>query len=1175
MIRLSLKRPVTVTMFVFMLGVLGIISYTNLGRDLLPDIAYPSLTVLTKYEGAAPLEVEEFITKRLESSLATVKGKRRISSVSREGLSLITIEFEWGEDMQVATLHVREKLDNARFQSGFPRDADRPNILKWDPSAKPIVGLAVTAHAPILELKEGIEEIIKPRLEQLDGVALAQISGDVERVIEVEVDAEKMTLYGIQLETVKNAIERANGNIAGGTIKKGRYRYALRTLGEFDSVDDIDEVVVTRYDGSVIRVRDIAEVVDSIKDRESMATVNGQEAIGLLVYKEAGANTIDTTRQIKDLLQQLRRDQPNYQIVLAFEEAKFIEQALNNVWLSLVFGGFFAFFVLVLFLGDLKAPLFIFASIPIAIITTLVSMYLWDKFVSPVSLNIMSLGGLALGVGMLVDNSIVVLENIYRHRDKGLEPMDAAWLGTREVVAPVTASTLTTVAVFFPIIYLKGIAGALFGEQALTVTFSMLASLLVSITVLPLLTAMVEILRGRDTLPARLDSLVKLDAQWYPRKVLYWKWWELLLAMAIVIGVASYFRRTWEFGLWLALGVVALPLVVFQVKWVLTVGISWLIQMIVFVVGVSVRLFTKFLDAFVFPVFNRVYGGFEHLYHIALRWCLDRKAITIGLAVALLAVAVSTVGDLKRELMPKSATGQFTVDVKLPPGTALEVTASAIASIEDFIRADEAVAVVFSQIGASEANLAQLLADSGTNTAQISVKLKPQRVSLREVYRLSAAIREYGQVINGVQFAFTESESSFEDLLASEGGSGFQIQIQGEHLEDLYTANDRLVEALAQVDGLRDLKTSLTRDYPQMQVQLNRDAIERYGFTVTGVGDYLSGGMRGFQATEYKEFDRNFDVRVRFAQGDREDFQRILNKIIVSPDGSPVPISELMHVEIVKTAKEIRRVDQQRIALISAGLEGRKISEVIPAVEAAIAKVKLPDDVMRPEIVGEQRGIQASFGQLIWAFMLSSLLVYMIMAGQFESLVYPFVVIFTVPMGLIGTVFVLFTFGQSINIMSLIGLIVLTGIVVNDAIVKIDFILDRRRAGGSVRESVLQASKVRLRPILMTTATTVLGLLPMATGILPSIAGSPIGRPILAFVDSVMEGLVGLSVSPLFSGQGAEIQRPLALVVIGGLGCATLLTLLLIPVFFEVFAGRTQTSQQVSPVAGTLESEPL
>ena len=1175
MIAISLRRPVTVFMCVLALIVFGVKSYLDLGRDLLPDIAYPSLTVMTKYDGAAPEEVEEFITERLESALATVKGKRRLSSISRDGISLITIEFEWGHDMQIATLHVREKLDVARFQTGFPLDADRPNILRWDPSAKPIMGLAITGNAPILTLKEGVREIIKPRLEQVEGIAYAQISGDIERVIDVEVDREKLVLFGITIDTIAQAIGRANANIPGGTIKKGRYRYALRTLGEFNSVQEINSVVVARRNGADIRVQDVAEVRDTSKDRESMATVNGQEAIGLLVYKEAGANTIEATKEGKALLEELKRINPDYTITLAFEEAQFITQALNNVWSSLIFGGFFAFIVLILFLKDLKSPIFIFISIPIAIIATLVIMYFWGLFFDPLSLNIMSLGGFALGVGMLVDNSIVVLENIYRYREKGLGPMEAAYAGAKEVALPVAASTFTTIAVFFPIVYLKGIAGALFGEQALTVTFSLVSSLVISITVLPLLTALATILEGRDTFAARLKPMNRTEAELYPRNLVFWKWWEFLIAALMIFMVAGYFKVEWSKSLWILGGVLILPIAMFILKWLLTFGLSWAIQFCLFTIHLIASGMQFLLNKIFIPIFDLFYNSFEKVYHALLHWCLDRKVITLCFAAIVLYFTYLAGITLKRELMPRSATGQFTIEAKLGPGTALEMTAEVIEEIERMLLGDEAVAVVFSQIGASDANLSQLLKDSGTNTAQISVKLKDTHISLDEVHRLSELVRKESIRWPGMKVNFIESESSFEDLLASEGGSGLIVQVEGELFDELYEANMMIFDALKTIDGLDDVKTSFTKDYPQIEVNLKRENIERYGFGLTSVGQYLAGGMRGEQATEYKEFDRNIDVRVRFSELDRENFENVLDTVLQSPEGNTgVPLSDLISYDVVQGAKEIRRINQRRVALISASLSGKKISEVAPLVQEALDKMTFPRSVSRPKITGEQEGIQKSFGQLVLAFLLSSLLVYMIMAGQFESLVFPFVVILTLPMGLVGTVFMLYTFDQSVNIMSLIGLVVLSGIVVNDAIVKVDFINQSRREGMTVREAILRASRVRLRPILMTTATTVLGLVPMASGIVPTIMNSQFIRPITDWMDLKLIAIGVQPLAELFSPRGAEIQRPLALVVIGGLGLATLLTLIFIPIFYEMFAGKKDISE--APAAATPEpAEPV
>jgi len=1175
MIGLSLRRPVTVTMVVALCLVLGVMSYMRLGRDLLPDISYPSLTIQTRYEGAAPQEIEDFITEPLEAALATVRGKRSITSISREGMSLITLEFEWGENMQIALLNVREKLDAARFRQGFPEDADRPNILRWDPSAKPIVGLAITGNASVLMLKEAVRDVIKPRLEQLEGVAFAQISGDIERVIDVEIDREKLNLFGLDIGTIATAIGQANANIPGGTIKKGRYRYSLRTLGEFDSVDQINSVVVARKNGVDIRVQDVAKVRDTTKDRESMATVSGKEAIGLLVYKEAGANTIEATRLVKELLEEFKETNPEYGITLAFEEAEFIEQALNNVWVSLLFGGLFAFIVLILFLSDLKSPLFIFTSIPIAIIVTLVLMYFFNF-----SLNIMSLGGLALGVGMLVDNSIVVLENIYRYREMGKSPMEAAFLGAKEVALPVAASTLTTIAVFFPIVYLKGVAGALFGEQAWTVTFSLLSSLIVSLTVLPVLTAVASILKGRDSLPSKITPMPKMDANKYPRGFHFWKWWEYLIATLVIFFIASYFKVEWKYAVVIIVAVGILPLVLWVLKWIFTFLLSLLFQFIGFMAMVVTGAVRLVLDYALLPAFNFLYDGFEKIYHATLGWCLDRKLITLTLALILLVITLMTVPSLKRELMPKSATGQFTIDAKLAPGTALEITAEVIERLEAYLGQDEAVEVVFSQIGASEANLAQLLRDSGTNTANIAVKLKEEHVSLKEVYRLSDLVRQFAKDVPGLTVSFNEANSSFEELLASEGGSGLIVQLEGDQFQSLYAANDTLMAALAEIDGVQDVTTSLSRDYPQMKIQLNRDGIERYGLDVGNVGSYLSGGMRGELATEYKEFDRNIDVRVRFAENDRENFERVLSAKVTAPNGTMVPLSELLYVDVVKEAKEIRRVNQRRVALLSLNLAGKKVSEVVPFVEEILSEARLPRGVVT-RIVGEQKGIQNSFNQLVMALILSSLLVYMIMAGQFESLRFPFVVIFTLPMGLIGTVFMLYTFDQSINIMSLIGLIVLSGIVVNDAIVKVDFINQARREGAGIREAVLQASAVRLRPILMTTATTVLGLLPMATGIVPIVMNQPVARKIFNPIDQVLLDWGWTPFAELFSPRGAEIQRPLALVVIGGLTLATMLTLILIPVLYELFSGKKLTSKDgdgsdaaAEPVAPTPSEEP-
>jgi HAE1 family hydrophobic/amphiphilic exporter-1 len=1150
MISLSLRRPVTVLMVVLAIGVFGVISYSRLGRDLLPDIAYPSLTIKTEYEGAAPQEVEEFISKPLEAALATVPGQRSIQSVSREGLSLITLGFNWNEDMQIATLNVREKLDAVRFQPSFPEQADRPNILKWDPSSKPIAGLAVSSSGDLVQLRESVEELIKPRLEQIEGVALAQLTGEVERVLDVEISREKLQLYGLTLTDVGNAISGANATIAGGSIKKGRYRYALRTLGEFEHEDQIAEVVIARKNGSLIRVGDVAKVQDTIKDRTTMALLNGKESVGLLIYKESGANTLDVTFALKQTLAQLKREFNAFSMTVAFEDAKFISQALNNVWVSILFGGLFAFFVLIVFLGDLKSPFFIFTSIPIALVATIALMYFFG-----LTLNIMSLGGLALGVGMLVDNSIVVLENIYRHRHSGMTPMKAAFQGAREVAAPVAASTFTTIAVFFPIVYLKGIAGALFGEQAMTVTLSLLSSLAVSLTVLPLLTTLGGRAQGNASDPTIPASLTQVERSMDPRGFWYWRWWEFCLVLLSGGYVLSHFKQSWWAVAYLILGVAVLPFALFLLKWLLTLILSYLIQLMALGFGSLALGMQWVISHVVRPLFEWVYGAFNRVYHRVLVFALDRKALILTLALLLLAGAIASLSSIKRELMPKSATGQFTITLRLEAGSSLETTAALVTDLENLLAAQPAVALIFSQIGENESDLADMMAESGLHKAKLTVRLKDAFNNLEVVRQLIQLTQAWAPSARNLQLSFTESESSFEDLLAAEGGQGVVIQLEAETFDQLKDLNEKVMKATASVPGLQGTQSTYLLDYPQILVHLNRENIYRYGFNLEEVGSILAGGMRGELATEYKEFDKKVDVRVRFSQADRVRFDRVLSTQLTSTEGITVPLSELVTIEQVKGLREILRMNQRRVALVSASLVDRKISEIQEPLETALAGIPLPEGVAAPRIMGEQEGIRQSFGQLGFALLLSIALVYMIMAGQFESLKLPFIVILTVPMGLIGTTAMLVSFDLTLNIMSLIGVIVLSGIVVNDAIVKVDFINAERLRGASVRQAVLLASEVRLRPILMTTATTVLGLAPMAFNLIGMLSEWEWLTAQITHLDQTFFADSAFSLAGFLSKEGSEIQKPLALVVIGGLSVATALTLILIPVLYESLSG--------------------
>ena len=476
----AIRRPVATVMFFLGVLILGAISATRLSVDLLPNLSYPKLTIWTSYSDVPPTEVEDLVTVRVEEALGTVPRVRRLNSVSKEGASMVVMEFLWGTDMDIAALNVREKLDNLRWN--LPRAAGRPTILRLDPRSQPVMSLSVTGGS-LVELKELSRNVFKRRLEQIDGVALAAVTGGFEREIQVEVDKRKLTALGITIDQVAAALFSANQNLSGGTIKKGRYRYALRTLGEFEQVGELEDVVISQSkNGMVVSIKDVAVVIDGFKERDAITRYNGKEAIGIIITKEAGSNTVEVSRKVQEVLGQLRTEYEGVQIAIASDQAKFISEAISNVLQAVLLGGILAFLVLFLFLHDLRNPVNIATAIPIAILATFALMYFFN-----VSLNMISLGGLALGVGMLVDNSIVVLENIFRHRQEGKNRIEAGFLGAKEVAMPVTASTLTTIAVFFPIVYVQGVAGQLFRDQSLTVTFSLIASLIVSLTLLPML----------------------------------------------------------------------------------------------------------------------------------------------------------------------------------------------------------------------------------------------------------------------------------------------------------------------------------------------------------------------------------------------------------------------------------------------------------------------------------------------------------------------------------------------------------------------------------------------------------------------------------------------------------------------------------------------------------------
>ncbi|MFQ5536865.1 MAG: efflux RND transporter permease subunit [Gemmatimonadota bacterium] len=1071
----STRRPVAVWMLFLAVILLGLISYFRLPVDLLPDVSYPRLVIYTSYPDVAPAEVERLVTERIEAEAAAVPGVERVTSVSREGVSLVTLRFAWGTDMDFAVLNVRERMDNVR--DALPETATRPAILRVDPESEPILIVSVAGGDDLWQTKELAETVFRRRLEQLDGVAQAAVSGGLDREIQVEVEPGLLDAYGLTIAEVARALDRANVSAPGGTILQGRYRYPLRTLGEFTSVDEIADVVVARrIPGSgggvgggtpgfqVVRLKDVGRVIDGFAERQSIARFQGTESVGILVFKEAGANTVRVARRVDATLDELRSEYPAVKMDVASSQADFIADSIANVVQALILGGILAFLVLFLFLRDPRYPVAIALAIPISVVGT---FSLMDAF--HVSLNIMSLGGLALGVGMLVDNSIVVLENIFRHREElGRGPAEAAAGGAEEVQAAITASTLTTISVFLPIIYVEGVAGALFRDLSLAVAFSLLMSLLVALTLLPSLAASFG---GRAASP-----VVAGDAN-RARRPGFWggiAWWARRTA-GVPLAVAAWMARA------LRTGVRSLA------RWTS---------------GILARSVGPFLAAF-----DRRFTAFAAWYHAVLERALNRPGRILGGSAAALAVALGVGAFLPMDLLPHVDQGAFQVRLTLPEGTALDATADAARRVEEASLADPGVEAVFSTIGRDVRAYAEGEEATGLHTAVFQIRVAPHTSTDAVAERMRRLAESFPA---GVLTVETGRATALGTMLGG-GEADIAVRVRSEDLDAGFATAEAVRKRLASVPAVGNVRLGTERGQPQIHIEIDRAKAAAYGVEPRAVAEAVDRAMRGDRATEFVDFDRKIGVVVRYP-GDLRYSLSTLDDLRVEG----VPVRELVRVREALGPAEVHREAQARVIPVYADVVEGGLNAAIEAVSQALSSLR-PARSVRLEVGGENEEMRRSFRDLAFAFGLALLIVYMILAAQFESFVHPFTILMSVPLALVGVVLALLLTGGGLNTMSLIGVVILVGIVVNDAIVKVDFINRARADGLPVRAAILEAGRVRLRPIIMTTVTTVLGLLPMALGV----------------------------------GRGADLRAPMAVAVIGGLTLATALTLIVVPVVYQ------------------------
>jgi HAE1 family hydrophobic/amphiphilic exporter-1 len=1091
--RLAVDRPVTTLMFYVAIVLLGYVSLRQLSVDLLPNISYPRLSVMTQYPGVAPEEVETLISAPLEAAVSRVPGLRRVESVSKEGVSFMTLEFAWGTDMDFTMLHTREALDNARDR--LPEGVESPTIIPMDPASKPIIVLAISGESSLMELKSFAEELVKPRLEQVEGIGSAEITGGIEREIQIDVDPQRLALYGMTVSEVATRIDSFNRNLQGGTIRKGMFKYAIRVVGEFESLKELGEINLKTTAGKgVVRLKDIARIKDSIQERQGLTRLDRKESIGLLLRKEAGANTVKVTQQAKLVLDQIRKGNPRVQIYIVSEQASYIESVIKAINNEIVQGAILVFLVVLLFLQEFKTPLIITLVIPISIIATFNLMYFCN-----ISLNIMSLGGLALGVGMLDDCADVVSENIFRHRSLGKSAAQAAFDGVKEVGGAVAATAFTTVVVFLPLIYVHGVAGPLFKDAALTVSFSLIASLIVSLTLLPMLQARkfgkgsvdLSAYAAKSALSTPSDKRPsKLRFLAFPLKGLRWLLYKILKGISIVLDfLVSYVGQV----------------------------LSLVFRYLFFPFKIILKGAYK--------AFNFVYLPFVVHYRGWLVWSLNHKGFIALASLAFFAVTFYMGTLLPREHMPPIKATSFELQMKTPVDYSLEQTAEVVAALEQSLQAIKQVRVTFSQIGIVSGMES---AGSGTslNSARIYVGVdKPE-----ELEPTLDGLRRRLAEFPDVAYTVAREESALAEFLAFTTGE-VGLKILGTDLNKLKEISGELVERLKGIKGIVDIGTNIGEGKPEFRIKIKKDALAKYSnLSPSIIGDFLVSAVRGRVATQFNEMEKKYNVLVRLDESSRANIEALLDGQLPY-QGTLIPLRDLVTYEPARGPQEIRRENQQREILVTANLHNMKISQVVPAINEQIKKIRLPESY-QITFGGEQEEMNKSFKSLLLALLLAVVLTYMIMAAQFESLVHPFLVMLTLPMGAAGAFVSLLIGGQSINVMSIIGMVVLVGLVVDDAIVEIDFINQLRRSGKSLRESVVEGCMTRLRAILMASLDTCFGLIPMALGL----------------------------------ERGSELLKPLGIVVLGGLLFSTLLTLIQIPVVYEWVEKRREREKTIVAV---------
>ena len=1014
--KVSIKRPTLVVVLFTVLISLGVFSYTNLNYELLPKMSAPVVTVTTTYPGASPYEVENSVSKEIEDAVSSLEGVDKVSSTSMESVSIVTVELEQNIDVDLALQEAQRKVN--AIVNELPDDAEEPSLGKFDLDDLPIMRLGVAANMPSTELYDLVENSIQPQLAKIRGVAQVDILGGQEREIKVNINRDKLFAYNLGLLQVSQAIQNANIDFPTGRIKDNEKQTLIRLSGKYSSLDQLKNLVVSsRSNGSPVRLRDVAEIRDSQKEAEIINRVNGENAIGLNIRKQSDANTVEVSAQAKEIMESLEGQygKQGLNFSIASDNSDFTLEAANAVIHDLVFAVILVALVMLLFLQSLRNAVIVMIAVPASIISTFTAMWLLDF-----SLNLMSLLGLSLVVGILVDDAIVVIENIYRHMEMGKNRAQAAYDGIREIGVTVISITLVIVAVFVPISMVSGIISNILTQFSIVVAISTLLSLLVAFTLIPLLAS-------------RFSKVSKLSS-------------KNLLGKAI---------NTFENGI----------------------------------------------------------KGFENGMTGTLRWAFNHKALVLVVAFVLFIGSFSLVGFgfIGSEFVSSGDRGEFTIEIEMPKKTTVEENNHLTRKVERFIAQDEIVKKVSSTVGQVSG---QLTTTATPYQSEINVQLVSQdkRDVSTNVFSRKMQVRLQENIAG----------AKFKAVPVSLVGAGTQAPIQivlsGTNVDSLLLFADRLIPMISQLDGTAEVETSIDQASPEVRVSVDRDKMSRLGLSLEEVGASMQTAFSGIQETKYRDNENEYDINIQFDEFDRQDVEDIESLNLLNNQGQQIELSQFAHIQQGTGPSKLERVDKVPTVTITSQVIGKPVGTVGEEIQTKLNEMDFPEGISY-NMAGDLENQSEAFGSLFFALFASLFLVYLIMVALYNSYVYPLVVMFSLPLAVIGALLALGLTMNSLSIFSLLGMIMLIGLVAKNAILVVDFTNQLKAAGLEVKQALLKATKVRIRPILMTTLAMVFGMMPIA----------------------------------LASGAGAEWKNGLAWVLIGGLTSSMFLTLIVVPVIYYIF----------------------